>query len=116
MYKVEGTTIYLTRGDSLFLQLSLRKQQSQYTPAEGDVIRFALKHNTLNPHRTDFTETTPLLTKTIPNNTLLLELKPSDTKSLGFGEYVYDIQLTAVNGDVYTFVENAKFKLTPEVD
>lgn len=115
MYKVEGTTIYLTRGDSLFLQLSLRKHRAPYTPDSADVIRFALKRNILNPNRSDFIDSTPLISKTIPNDTLVLELEPSDTKNLGFGEYVYDIEITFANGDVDTFIADAKFVLTREV-
>ena len=115
MYKVEGTTIYLTRGDSLFLQLSLRKQRAPYTPAASDIITFALKRNALNPNRTDFVDTTPIIQKTIPNDTLLLHLAPEDTQSLGFGEYVYDIELEDANGDKDTFIADAKFVLTREV-
>lgn len=115
-YKVEGTTISLTRGDSLFLQLELKKNGETYYPVSGDVIRFALKHPQMNPNKTDFVDAVPLLVREIPNNTLLFELQPSDTEGLGFGTYVYDIQITYASGAVDTFIANSKFIITPEVD
>lgn len=51
----------------------------------------------------------------IPTSTMILHLDPEDTKDLGFGEYVYDVELTFANGDVDTFINNAKFILAPEV-
>jgi hypothetical protein len=46
---------------------------------------------------------------------MILHLEPDDTKGLGFGEYVYDVELTFANGDVDTFINNARFSLVPEV-
>ena len=47
---------------------------------------------------------------------MLLQLTPDDTKSLEFGTYVYDIQITYSNGDVNTFLDKGTLKLTEEVD
>lgn len=41
--KINGTDITLTRGDSLFLHLSLTKNGEEYIPEEGSSIRFAMK-------------------------------------------------------------------------
>lgn len=115
MFSVSGTNITLTRGDTLIAQITIKQGETDYTPVEGDVIRFAMKHPIYNAGRTDYSETTPVLTKTIPNDTLILTLLPADTKQLGFGEYVYDIQLTFADGTVDTFIKG-KFFLTEEVD
>ena len=46
-----------------------------------------------------------------------LTLNPADTKSLDFGTYLYDVQITfAESGDVLTYIEKAKLKLTWEAD
>ena len=45
---------------------------------------------------------------------MLLELESADTKDLRFGEYVYDIEYTDVNGRPDTFIR-AKFLLAEEV-
>lgn len=116
MQKIVGNNITLTRGDTFIAKVEMTKNGEEYIPQEGDVIRFALKHNTLTPDGTDFTDQTPLVSITIPNETQILEIEPANTKTLGFGNYVYDIQITFENGDVDTFIADAGFKLAPEVD
>ena len=97
MQKVTDTKIELTRGDTFKAQVVMVKYGEEYTPQDGDTIR--LYNNE----------------KVIPNDTLSLRLEPSDTKPLGFGEYVYDIEITFADGDVDTFINNAQFVLVPEV-
>lgn len=108
--KVNGTTIAMTRGDTLKLQLELIDSEGEvYTPQTDDVVRFAMKE--------DYDDVEPLILKVIPNDTLILKLEPEDTKSLPQpSTYVYDLQITFANGDVDTFIDKAKFKLTEEVD
>ena len=106
MYKIDGTTISLTRGDSLYVQITMKQGTQTYVPAEGDVIKFTVRK----------TYSTPILIqKTIPHDTLMLHLLPSDTKELKYGYYVYDVELTTADGDVDTFVDKASFILTEEV-
>jgi hypothetical protein len=88
---IRDNRITMTRGDTLRLQLILERDGEVYEPVEGDSIRFAVKHPTLNAAKTEYVDTEPLIEKTIPNETLLLVLDPSDTKPLGFGKYDYDI-------------------------
>lgn len=119
-YSVQGTTIKLTRGDSLILQVViLRKKDKEpseiYTPEEGDTVRFALKRNMMNPEKTKYIDKKPLIEKDIPIKTLILRLESEDTKFLEFGNYVYDIELTTKDGIVDTFIADADFILTPEV-
>lgn len=107
--RVSGTDIELTRGDTFKRTLVLTDAEGNpFTPAEGDVIRFALKKKVKDE--------TVLINKVIPNDTLVLKLNPEDTKELPFGDYVYDIQITYANGEVDTFITVSKFKLTEEVE
>ncbi len=117
MFKVKGTQITLIRGDTLLLQVGIKQKQdgSDYTPQNGDVIRFALKRAIMNKDHTNFEDEEPLATAIIPNDTLLLRLNPQDTKDLPFGKYHYDIQLTMSDGFVDTFLEG-DFYLQAEVD
>ena len=62
-----------------------------------------------------YSSPTVLIEKVIPNDTLLLHLLPTDTKELPTGKYVYDIELTNADGEVDTFIPEAKLILTPEV-
>ena len=117
-YAVEGNKITMTRGDTLVVNVSILSPFGYpYEPEEGDTVRFAVKRSDMNNRKTKFKDETPLILKEIPTDTLQLRLDPEDTKSLGFGSnYVYDIQLTHADGVVDTFITNAPFVLSPEVD
>lgn len=117
MFDVKGTTITLTRGDTLVVDVIMKDRftHEEYIPVEGDVIRFALKHQTMNASRSEFADETPLILKDIPISTQQLVLRPEDTKGLGFGSYAYDIEITKVDGTVDTFIHDATFVLRPEV-
>ena len=108
MHIISGNNITLTRGDTLKVQLSLYKNGAEYTPEAGDVIRFAMKKT--------YGDALPILNKTIPNETLMLTIDPNDTKTLEFGQYVYDIEITEADGTVDTFIAEAAFNIAPEVD
>lgn len=119
---ISGTTIKMTKGDTLKTYLTLKQLKEgaeqdsanpddfeDYTPFEGDRIRFAMKES-----YDDSIE--PLIIKDIPTETLLLHLVPEDTKSLVAPKtYVYDVEITYANGDVDTFIPKAKLVLTEEV-
>lgn len=108
-FKVKKNTIFLTRGDTFKAHLTINNPDgTEYTPQEGDTVRFALKEN--------IEDQECLILRDIPIDTMLLILNPEDTKELEFGSYVYDIQLTKANGDVDTFITASKLKLTAEVD
>lgn len=104
---INGTSISLTRGDSLVLGVNVYANKEKYTPAEGDVIRFALKQN-VNADNC-------LILKEIDTTTMTLTLLPSDTKNLAFGTYTYDVELTTSDGYVDTFIGPASFTITQEV-
>lgn len=108
-FKVKRNTIYLTRGDTFKAHLTINNPDgTEYTPVEGDTIRFALKEN--------IEDVECLIIRDIPIDTMLLILYPEDTKGLAFGSYIYDVQLTKANGDVDTFITASKLKITAEVD
>ena len=108
MVSVNGTTIEMTRGDSLTVQIGINNADgTPYVPSQGDVVRFALKK--------DYSDKSPLIIKTVDVGDLLLKLLPSDTKQLPYGDYVYDVELTQEDGTVDTFVAKARLKLSEEV-
>lgn len=116
MITIKNNKIKMTRGDTLRAEVAITTPAGEpYEPQEGDSVRFALKHSTMNPSYTEYTDTEPLLVVTIPIDTLALQIDPEDTKELGFGDYVYDIELTHADGAVDTFIATGSFTLTPEV-
>lgn len=108
MFTINRKTITMTRGDSAELQLSLKKNGSDFFPSEGDVIVFRMSksYESLVSYQL-------LIEKTIPNETLVLTLDPEDTDEVPYGSYNYDIELTYEDGSVDTFVSD-KFILTGE--
>ena len=107
-YSMKGTTITLTRGDTFIAQIELTDPNGNpYTPVEGDIITFAAKRS--------YNDAAALIFKEIPIDTLKLVLDPEDTKSLDFGQYVYDIQIVFATGAVDTFITKAKLIITEEV-
>lgn len=109
---VKGTTITMTRGDTFRTIVKMyidSGHKTEYIPQEGDVIRFATKKKFKDTENIVFE-------KIIPNDTQILTIKPEDTKSMSFGKYVYDIQITYANGDVDTFIDKATLAITEEVD
>ena len=112
---ISGTTIKMTRGDTLIVQVSIQKNGETYAPQEGAKVRFALKRNKLKSDRSGYADEEPLILKDIPTDTLVLTLDPVDTKPLPFDTYVYDIEIEFADGAVDTFIDKATFKLTEEV-
>ncbi len=111
MITINGTTITITRGDTLDLKVDIfNPDGSVYSVQAGDVIRFAVKQR--------YTDREPLLIKEIPNATLNLRIEAEETKVLSAGgvPYVYDIQITMEDGTVDTFIDRAKLIVTEEVD
>lgn len=107
MHAIDGTNITLTRGDTLFLQIALTRDGESITPAEGSEVRFAMKRK--------YTDAEPVLVKTIPIGTLLLEIEPEDTQGLTMkAVYVYDIQYTDEYGHVDTPIQGT-FTIGEEV-
>lgn len=109
MVEITGTTIKMTRGDTLRAILTLKDEDGNiYTPVTGDSIRFAMKRG--------YNDSSPILSIPIANDDLELWIKPEDTKNLPQpSSYVYDIEITYANGDVDTFIDKAKLMLTEEV-
>lgn len=111
MVSINGSTITMTRGDTLEVQIELfRPDGSRYPPQPGDVVRFALKQKYSDP--------VPLLRKVIPHDTMSLRLESAETKLLkaGGAPYVYDMEITMEDGTVDTFIDRARFIVTEEVD
>ena len=109
MIDISGTTITMTRGDTLLATVGiLNADGTPYEPREGDSVVFSVKKS--------YNDDTTVIQKDIPTDTLLLRIDPEDTKSLPQpSSYVYDIQLITADGKVDTFIYKSKFKISEEV-
>ena len=114
-YEISGTTIKLTRGDTMVAHINVIVNGELYEPQVGDHVSFHLKHNKVKSDRTGYKDDEPLILKEIPIDTMILRLDPEDTKGLPFDTYVYEVEITFSDGFVSTFIKKSKFILDQEV-
>lgn len=100
-------TIELTRGDTGYLEVVLRDEEENiYSLKDGEKLSLKVKSSIY--------ENEPVIEKEITESNIFY-LRPEDTKSLDFGEYVYDIEVVTAEGDVFTVINTALFVLLSEV-
>ena len=115
MVKVEGTTITLTRGDTLEIEVKINDATGMpYSPKTGEVVRFSVKKK--------IADRAPVIEKVLDNETLILRLESEETKVFenprARGEaipYVYDVEITLQDGTVSTIINAALINIVPEV-
>ena len=107
MLTIKGNQIFLTRGDSMLIKLSLENEDgTDYTPSESDKIYFRLKKFA--------TYTDILIEKQLSN--MMLELTQEDTAMLNFGTYRYEIELVTTDNRHYTVICDQPFTIEEELE
>ena len=108
MFKINANNcIFLTRGDSAVLDVSVTQADgSAYTPS-GDVTLYFSVKKTVN-------DTEYVLQKSITNLSESISIEPPDTTALNCGKYVYDVELHD-GENVYTIIPPTLFTLGEEV-
>lgn len=107
LYVLDDGTIKLTRGDTARIAITINNLLNQeYSIGKEDSLTLTIKKKVKDVE--------PLLQK-IVKGTTLFHIKPEDTNNCSFGKYVYDVQLTLSNGDVYTIIEPSSFVILSEV-
>ena len=103
----EDGVIRLTRGDTARLSIALQNNEGEdYELSSKDVLRFTIKKSANNKE---------FLVQKVNVGDPLFHIEPEDTQSLKYGSYVYDVEITTSEGDVYTIIDPNKFILTKEV-
>lgn len=111
MLKVVNNKVTMTRGDTCSFYCRINHSDEDKTPYElqdGDVLVFTLRETAKTDSPTGYT-----LQKTFSD--YQITLTPSDTESLSYGNYVYDVQLTLADGTVNTIIPINMFVLCEEV-
>ena len=107
MFKINKKTnkILLTKGDNASFKVNIIEANGQIRQLfDDDVI-------TLTVRKTANSDVA--FTKTAENG--VINIVPTDTKSLAAGTYVYDIQLTTFGGNIYTVIPISYFEIEQEV-
>ena len=105
----KDNTIHLTRGDTARFSIGRivnTVTKTNYTPTAEDTVTMTVKKTVQ--------DAAPRVQLIVPGGEVF-HIKPEDTKEMAFGKYVYDIQITMADGDVYTIVPPATFDLLKEV-
>lgn len=106
MLKIVKNDIYLTRGDTAVLNLSIKNQDgTKYEVLPEDQILLTIKKSV----NTDVV----LVQKAAINN--LIYINAIETDNLAYGTYYYDVELRRPDGFVATVIPPHVFKLTGEV-
>lgn len=101
----------LTRGDSASYVISAAHADGSVRPfAEGDKVYFTVKSSTT-------TDTIKLqrVIESFDEGRATVYITPEDKDALGYGKWVYDVQLTAADGSVFTIIKPSIFEITSEV-
>lgn len=102
-----NNNIKLTRGDSASIGVDLKNPDgSAYVLQSGDVLMFTVKYNCITEDI--------IIQKDISLNAMI-NILPSDTNNLLYGNYYYDVQLTKANGEVNTVIPPRDFIIDKEV-
>lgn len=100
--------IELTRGDTAKITVTIMDsvKSTEYVMNEHDILTISIKKSIKDA---DYS------LQKASEGTNTFKIDPSDTKNLDFGKYIYDIQLTTDEGEVYTVVPPSNFVLAQEV-
>lgn len=109
--RVNGTDIYMTRGDSETFRVSLYDKtiDAKRYFVDGDIVYFTVKTSTQTQ--------TKLIQKIITefeDGEARFHITPADTKDLKYHTYVYDVQVNK-QGGVTTVIKPSKFVIEEEV-
>lgn len=101
-------SVQLTRGDSAeFIVTIVNKDlDEEFEMREGDRLTFSVKRN-VKAYDYAFQKTVV--------GTNIIPIEPADTTGLEFAKYTYDVQLTTVEGKVFTIIPPTTFEITAEV-
>lgn len=101
MLKIEDNNIYLSKGDTAIIDITLTYDGEPWEMLEGDKIIFSIKRN-INFNYAVFSR---------EYSTNQIEIFASDTETLSFGEYDYSLTYIHTSGAVDTFLVG-KFIIT----
>lgn len=108
MLEINGSDIYLTKGDTAHLSVGITND------ASGDAYEMQPNDTLILTVRKQAYEASPVLLQKTVKGSADIYLAPEDTASLAPGSYKYDVELRS-GQDVYTVVPCSEFVLTPEV-
>ncbi len=93
MFYIEDDKVYLTKGDSAALTMTVYSGNTAYTLQSGDLLTMSVRKQP--------TDQSPLLLS-VTSTSGRLVISHEDSKSIPAGKYSADVQLTTSGGERYT--------------
>jgi hypothetical protein len=114
--RINGTDIFITRGDSETFHVILHDQETDETRPfiDGDVVYFTVKASTQTTNKI-FQIIADDYEDDFEDGEAIIHIRPQDTKDLRYHQYVYDVQLVRQGGEVTTIITPSKFVVEEEV-
>lgn len=115
MLEISGNNISLTRGDSAYITISVKRQNGEpYELRSGDIIQCQVR-TSVNTGRVLIDASTENGKIVIAEGSIVWRISADETKQMSVGKYHYDVQLKNNQEDVYTFIPDSIFNITNEV-
>ena len=114
MLKIINGDINITRGDTGYFTLTVTQpnnSKEEYILQDGDICLFTVRKK--SKQLSDYIKDDYILQKTFVDN--VIKIEPKDTQDLEYGKYYFDVELTFVNGDINTIIEEHDFNICNEV-
>lgn len=113
MFTIEDNRIYLTRGDTADIAVTLENMdESEYEMQEGDTLIFRMKKSATKGASEVLIEKFAA----VDGTDITISLLPSDTETLGFGEYRYEVELVTADDHHYTVIADEEFEVGKELE
>ena len=109
--EIQGYNISMIRGDTETIKVSCKNDKGKSIPFEyGDILYFTVKQS-VNTERKEMQKVITEFSEGIA----YINITPDDTKSMGFRNHYYDIQLTRADGTVKTIIPPSMFTVKGEI-
>lgn len=108
MLEINGSDIYLTKGDTAHLAVGITNA------ASGDAYLMQPDDTLILTVRKQAYEASPVLLQKTVKGGADIYLAPEDTAQLAPGAYKYDVELRT-GADIYTVIQCSEFRLLVEV-
>lgn len=108
--RIKGTSITMVRGDSE--QINVKLQNADGTDlalVTGDTVYMTIKKSIASA--ASITKTVTVFNDGVAE----IVLSPSDTKTMNYDVYIYDVQVKFADNTVKTVIPESKFTLVAEV-
>lgn len=107
MLYIEGNTIRMTRGDTVYLTVPITTASGEeYIVQSDDALTLSVKKSIYDAE---------YIFQKVVTGENMFHIAPVDTASIEYGSYLYDIQLNKSNGDVYTIIDVSTLVIMSEV-